>query len=70
MAIDNESIADEFGEKIAQSLRDRAAWRHLPPGFAARFVGAERRSSLPRLKAAAVWLALGLGAFAAVYVGV
>ena len=35
MAIDNESIADEFGEKIAQALRDRAAWRHLPPGFAA-----------------------------------
>jgi len=70
MAIDNESIADEFGEKIAQALRDGAAWRHLPRGFAARLVSAERHSSLPRLKAAAVWLALGLGAFAAVCVGV
>ena len=29
---DNESMADEFGEKIAQALRDRAAWRRLPRG--------------------------------------
>ena len=70
MAIDDESMADEFGHKIAQALRDKAAWRHLPQGFAARFAGAGRRPALPRLKAAAVWLALGLGAFAAVYVGV
>ena len=70
MAIDDESMADEFGQKIAQALRDKAAWRRLPQGFAARFVGAGRRPALPRLKAAAVWLALGLGAFAAVYVGV
>ena len=32
MATDNESTADEFGEKIAQALRDKAAWRRLPRG--------------------------------------
>ena len=70
MAIDNERMADEFGEKIAQALRDRAAWRHLPRGFAARLARVGRRPALPHLKVAVVWLALGLGAFAAVYVGV
>ena len=32
MAIDDESMADEFGQKIAQALRDKAAWRRLPRG--------------------------------------
>ena len=32
MAIDNESMADELGQKIAQALRDKAAWRRLPRG--------------------------------------
>ncbi len=71
MTTNKESTADEFGEKIAEALRDKAAWRHLPRSFAARFAaaGAERRQAPPRLKAAAIWFALGLGALAATIVG-
>ena len=70
MTTNKESTADEFGEKIAEALRDKAAWRHLPRSFAARFAaGAERRQVPPRLKAAAIWLALSLGALAATIVG-
>ena len=49
MAIDNESMADEFGEKIAQALRDKAAWRVLPRGG---LRGAEAASGLRGAEAA------------------
>ena len=65
MSTDKESTADEFGDKIAQALRERAAWRSLPRGRSL----AVRRPVPPRLKAAAIWFALGLGALAATMVG-
>ena len=79
MIAESDRTADEFGGKIAQALRDETAWRRLPPGFVARLsdaVGGGRaraarpfRANRPGLKAAAVWLALALGVFAASYVG-
>ena len=53
MAIDNESMADEFGEKIAQALRDKAAWRHLPRGGLCGTEPANRGRGQRRLKVAA-----------------
>ena len=66
---------DAFGEMISAALRDRAARRGLPSDFTSRLVAAVRsfgahapRSRFPVRKAAAIWLALCLGAFAAMLV--
>ena len=65
--------SDAFGAMIAAALRERASQRRLPPDFTDRLVAAVRsfvasapRSRFPVRKAAAIWLALGLGALAAV----
>ena len=65
--------SDAFGAMIAAALRERSAQRRLPPGFADRLVASvgscaspAPRSRFPVRKAAAIWLALGLGALAAV----
>ena len=66
---------DAFGAMIAAALREKAAQSRLPSDFANRLVAAFRSSGAhaPRLrtpvrKAAAIWLALCLGAFAAMLV--
>lgn len=61
---------------LAAALRERAAQRRLPSGFADRLAASvcpsgasSSRSRFPVRKAAAIWLALGLGALAATMVG-
>ena len=72
MMEEKDRAADAFGEKLSEALRDDAACRRLPPDFLRRllFRIPEPRtpSHRPHLKAAAIWLALGLGAFAATFV--
>ena len=67
---------DAFGAMIAAALRERAAQSRLPSDFTGRLVASIRslgacapRSRFPVRKAAAIWLALGLGALAATMVG-
>ena len=64
---------DAFGAMIAAALREKTAQRRLPSDFTDRLVAAVRsfgapasRTRFPVRKAAAIWLALGLGALAAV----
>ena len=66
---------DAFGAMIAAALRESAAQSRLPPDFTDRLVAAVRslgarspRSRFRVRKAAAIWLALGLGALAATLV--
>jgi len=66
---------DAFGAMISAALRERAAQGSLPSDFADRLVESVRsfgasapRSRFPVRKAAAIWLALGLGALAATLV--
>ena len=73
---ENDRTRDAFGNAIANALRDGDAKMHLPPDFAARLRMAVRpRSwkgrglSRPLRKVAAILALLGLGAFAATFVG-
>ena len=81
MMVEKDKDADAFGEKLSAALCDDAAWRRLPPDFLRRLLSRipnhEPRTPNPEprianhrshLKAAAIWLALGLGAFAATLV--
>ncbi len=79
MTVEKDRVADAFGEKLSEALRDDAAWHRLPPGFLDRLLSRTSlreprsasfrlRAARPRLKAAAIWLALGLSAFAAIFV--
>lgn len=74
MAVENDKI-DAFGAMIAAALREKAAQSRLPSGFTDRLLASIRslgtyasRSRFPVRKAAAIWLALGLGALAATLV--
>ena len=74
MAVENDKT-DAFGAMIAAALREKAAQSRLPSGFTDRLLASVRslgayapRSRFPVRKAAAIWLALGLGALAATLV--
>ena len=72
MMEEKDRAADAFGEKLSEALRDDAACRRLPPDFLRRLLfripDPRTPNRRPHLNAAAIWLALGLGAFAATFV--